>query len=39
MPLYNEFASWIVPSVIMATIGLLFTKKAEEIKEFELVNE
>lgn len=39
MPLYNEFASWIVPSVIMAMIGLLFTKKAEEIKEFELVNE
>ncbi|MGY0616978.1 branched-chain amino acid transport system II carrier protein [Vibrio sp. FJH11] len=39
MPLYNEFASWIVPSVIMAIVGLVFSRKAEQVESLTLVKE
>ncbi|NMR95285.1 branched-chain amino acid transport system II carrier protein, partial [Vibrio parahaemolyticus] len=39
MPLYNDFASWIVPSVFMMIVGLLFTTKTNQTEQFELVNE
>lgn len=39
MPLYNEFASWIVPSVIMAIVGLVFSRKAEHVESLTLVKE
>ncbi|QOV32979.1 branched-chain amino acid transport system II carrier protein [Vibrio diabolicus] len=39
MPLYNDFASWIIPSVFMMIVGLLFTTKTNQAEQFELVNE
>ncbi|NMS58017.1 branched-chain amino acid transport system II carrier protein, partial [Vibrio parahaemolyticus] len=39
MPLYNDFASWIMPSVFMMIVGLLFTTKTNQTEQFELVNE
>ncbi|MGP8308695.1 branched-chain amino acid transport system II carrier protein [Vibrio sp. YIC-376] len=39
MPLYSEFASWIVPSVTMAILGLVFSNKAEQVESLKLVKE
>ncbi|BDR15529.1 branched-chain amino acid transport system II carrier protein [Vibrio sp. STUT-A11] len=39
MPLYSDFASWIVPSVVMITLGLLVKQKKNQGEILELVKE
>ncbi len=39
MPLYNQFASWIVPSLLVATLGLIFTRKSKKVESLDLVED
>jgi branched-subunit amino acid permease len=38
MPLYHYFASWIVPTIAMVIVGVVFTRKANQ-QHTELVNQ
>ncbi|GAK22301.1 LOW QUALITY PROTEIN: branched-chain amino acid transport system carrier protein [Vibrio sp. JCM 19052] len=38
MPLYHYFASWIVPTIVMVVVGVVFTRKASQ-QQAELVNQ
>jgi branched-chain amino acid uptake carrier len=39
MPLYNEFASWIIPSATIAILGVFFTQKNKRLETMALVKE